>query len=452
MIERRFQQGVDFLEKYRTILDTFDPLRPLGRVVQVTGISLLTEGPPDISIGDICRVEKLNGESVLSEVVGFDQHRLILMPLGSVTGVSPGANVHAMGHRHSIYVSDRLLGRVMDGMGQPLDMKGPVISAERRFADAEPPPAIRRVPIKDVMVTGVRSIDSLLTVGRGQRIGIFAGTGVGKSTLLGMIARYTRADVNVICLVGERGREVREFLEYDLGPEGLKKSVLVVATSDRSAMEKVYSAGFALSIAEYFRDQGKHVNLLMDSLTRYSMALREIGISSGDQLGPGGYPPGVWYRMSRLVERAGAMETGSITGFFSVLVEADDLNDPVADNARGILDGHIVLSRRLAQKGHYPAVEITESISRVMDRIITPEHLDDAQRLRTLLAAHRENEELINLGAYARGSNPEVDEALEKWKRINAFLQQRVEEGSKYDETIQSLHDLVYAAQEEAFY
>lgn len=452
MIEKKLNRNIDFLGKYKTLLDTFDPMRPMGRVTQVTGMSIISDGPPDVSISDVCRVEKLDGTHILCEVVGFQAHKLVLMPLGSTTGVAPNANVHAVGRRHEIYVSNDMLGRVLDGMGRPLDGRPPIISPEKRYSDYDPPEATRRVPIHEPLITGVRCIDSLLTVGRGQRIGIFAGTGVGKSTLLGMIARYTKADVNVICLVGERGREVRDFIEHDLGDDGLKKSVIYVATSDRSAMEKAYAAGFALSAAEFFRDQGLQVNLLMDSMTRYSMALREIGIASGDQLGPGGYPPNVWYKLSRLVERAGATGNGSITGFFTVLVEGDDMTDPVADNSRGILDGHIVLSRRLAQKGHYPAIEVTESISRVMDRIVEAEHLDDSRRLKMLLAAYRENEEIINLGAYARGSNAEVDEAIQKLPAINTHLRQKIEEGSRFEESVNSLHELVVTTSEEAYY
>ena len=428
-------------------------MRPMGRVVQVTGLSIISEGPPDVSVGDICRIELAGNRGLLgAEVVGFQGHRLVLMPLGPSTGVFPDASVHALGRRPAIHVGMGMLGRVLDGLGHPLDGKNPIITGDTRYNDNDPPGPTARIPIREPLVTGVRAIDSMLTVGKGQRIGLFAGTGVGKSTLLGMISRNTRADVNVICLVGERGREVKEFIENDLGDDGLEHSLLFIATSDRSAMEKVYAAGFALSAAEYFRDQGLHVNLLMDSLTRYSMALREIGIATGDQLGPGGYPPGVWHKMSRIVERAGALSHGSITGFFTVLVEGDDMNDPVADNARGILDGHIVLSRRLAQKSHYPSIEVTESISRVMDRVIEKDHKLHSRRLRTLLSAYKENEELINLGAYARGSNATVDEAIEKMPSIESFLQQDVEEGARYETTLESLSQLVTGTGEEALY
>ncbi|MBX7058407.1 MAG: FliI/YscN family ATPase [Leptospirales bacterium] len=444
---------LDLLDKYQNLLEGMDPLRPMGRVAQVTGLSIISDGPPEVSIGDICRVETAEKGRYLScEVVGFRNHQLVLMPLGSPAGIAPRAHVLATGRRLMVQVSDRMLGRVFDGLGRPLDTRSPLLSKEERDADQDPPPPISREMIRRPVETGIRAIDGMLTIGAGQRIGIFAGTGVGKSTLLGMIARYTRADINVICLVGERGREVKEFLENDLGDDGLKRSVVFVATSDRAAMEKVYAAGFAASTAEFFRDQGLQVNLYMDSLTRYCMALREVGIAAGDQLGPGGYPPGVWYRLSRLVERAGASEKGSITGFYTVLVEADDMTEPVADNARGILDGHIALTRRLAQRGHYPSIEITESISRVMDKVIAPDHLGWATRLRTLLAAHKENEELINLGAYARGSNADVDAAIEKMPRIQAFLRQAIQESSHMDQTVARLRDLVTAQEEDNFY
>lgn len=444
----------EVLNKYQTLLNAMDPLRPMGRVAQITGLSIITDGPPEVAIGDLCRVEtSAKGQYLNCEVVGFQGHRLVLMPLGSTAGVSPQAAVLATGRRLTVPVSEKLLGRVLDGLGRPLDNKAPILSEELRDVDADPPRPMMREPIRSPVETGVRVLDGLLTIGAGQRIGLFAGTGVGKSTLLGMIARYTRADVNVICLVGERGREVREFLENDLGEEGLKRSVVFCATSDRAAMEKVYAAGFATAAAEFFRDRGLRVNLYMDSVTRYCMALREVGIAAGEQIGPGGYPPGVWFRLSRLVERAGATSAGAITGFYTVLVEADDMNDPVADNARGILDGHVALTRRLAQRGHYPSIEVTESISRVMDKVTSSEHLKAGMRLRALLAAYRDNEELVNLGAYARGSNADVDEALEKMARINRFLRQEISEASDFPTTVAQLTDLVSnAGEEETFY
>lgn len=439
----------DVLQKYRTILKETDPILPLGQVTEVNGISILSYGPPDTSIGQLCRVEPIGHAPILCEVTGFRNNQLILMPFGSTEGIYPSATVHNTGRRMSIHTSMDLLGRTINGLGQPMDGKPPVLTGEVRSADANPPDPISRKPIDSVLVTGVRAIDGLLTVGRGQRLGIFAGTGVGKSTTLGMIARYTRADANVICLVGERGREVREFIEKDLGPEGLKRSVLVVATSDRSAIEKVYAALFATTIAEYFRDQGMNVNLLMDSVTRYCMALREIGIATGDQLGPGGYPPAVWYKLSRLVERSGVSSKGTITGFYSILVEADDMNDPVADATRGILDGHIILSRRLAKRNHYPSIEVPDSISRVMDQVVSADHKSKADLLKTWISAYQENEEIVNLGAYARGSNYDLDLYLHKQKEINDFLRQSVDQGLTFDQTLDQLNQLTHIATEE---
>ena len=431
----------DLLHKYCSIVEEMDLSISTGRVQQVNGLSILTEGPGDASIGDIVQVEtNKNGQDFLNcEVLGFQGHHLILMPLGLPTGVFPDAQARSTGEKLYIPITEDIIGRVLNGLGQPLDQGASLFSSEKLGVDREPPSPTLREPIRDFMETGIRSIDTLISIGRGQRMGIFAGTGVGKSTLLGMIARYTKADLNVICLVGERGREVREFLENDLGEEGLKRSVVFVATSDRSAMEKVYAAGFAVSVAEYFRDKGRHVNFYLDSITRYVMALREIGIASGEQLGPGGFPPRVWYQLSRLLERAGHISSGSITGLYTILVEADDMMEPIADNTRGILDGHIILSRRLAQRGHYPAIEVSDSISRVMERVISPEHLQNALWLRRLLAAYKENEELIQLGAYASGSNRDVDEALTKMDQINDFLRQNITQGDTKENSLKRL-------------
>ena len=452
-METETEEEINVLGKYKSLLKGFDPMRPMGKVLHVRGNSIITEGPPEASVGDLCRVEIRNGESLMTEIVGFQGYNLVQIPHGPTSGVSPGSAVRALGKQMTIQVGEELLGRILDGMGRPLDKRPPVISGENRNAINDPPHSLDRPPIRRPVETGIRAIDSMLTLGAGQRIGIFAGTGVGKSTLLGMIARYTQADINVICLVGERSREVREFLEHDLGEEALEKSVVFVATSDRNSMEKVYAANFATSAAEYFRDQGLHVNLYMDSITRYCMALRDIGISSGEQLGPGGYPPGVWRRLSELLERAGtAPGGGSITGLYTVLVEADDMNDPVADNARGILDGHIILSRRLAHKGHYPAIEIQESISRVMDRVISAEHKEAADKMKRLLAAYAENEELINLQAYPRGSNRDVDEYLEKETLINQFFRQKVEESTRLENSAAQLQALMHERVEEDYY
>jgi len=429
----------DILDKYFKIVNATNTILPLGKVVEISGFTIITEGPPDTAIKDICRIEKEDGEYVYCEVIGFRGKYLILLPFGSPDGIYPNATVHNTNQKIRILVSEKMIGRVFDGLGNPIDGESPIYEGEYKDADNSPPNPMDRDPINSVLVTGIKAIDGLLTVGRGQRIGIFAGTGVGKSTLLGMIARYTKADVNVICLVGERGREVREFIERDLGREGLQRSVVIVATSDKSALEKMYAAYFATSIAEYFRDKGNHVNLFMDSVTRFCMALREIGIAVGDPLGPGGYPQSTWYRLSRLVERSGVGKTGTITGFYSVLVEAEDMTDPVADATRGILDGHIILSRRLAHKNHYPAIEITESISRVMPNIISMEHFEIASKIKSLLAVYQQNEDLIQLGAYAKGSNPQLDLAIEKMPAIQEFLKQPVTRGYTFEETLELL-------------
>ncbi|MFN3603213.1 MAG: FliI/YscN family ATPase [Leptonema sp. (in: bacteria)] len=431
------------LNKYFKVIENTNTILPLGKVVEVNGFTIISEGPIDLGIHSLCRVQKDNGESINCEVIGFRGKHLILMPFGSTGGIYPSANVYSLNKKMQILVSEKMIGRVFDGLGNPIDGGFPIYEGEYRDADHSPPNPMEREPIKSILVTGIKAIDGLLTVGKGQRIGIFSGTGVGKSTLLGMIARYTKADINVICLVGERGREVREFIEKDLGREGMQRSIVIVATSDKSALEKLYAAYFATSIAEYFRDQGKDVNLFMDSITRFCMALREIGIATGDPLGPGGYPQSTWYRLSRLVERSGVTKKGSITGFYSVLVEADDVNDPVADASRGILDGHIILSRRLAHRNHYPAIEITESISRLMTNIIDEEHLRIASKIRSLLFIYKQNEDIINLGAYEKGANPELDEAINKIEKINTFLRQSITEGFSFEDTLQFLKNIV---------
>lgn len=437
------QTAQSILHKYFKVIEDTNTILPLGKVREVNSFTIISEGPPDTGIGDICRIEKENGDYLYCEVVGFKGKHLVLIPFGIVEGIYPDSNVHNINKKARILVSEKLIGRVLDGLGNPIDKQLEITEGEYRNADASPPDPMEREPISSVFVTGIKAIDGLLTVGKGQRIGIFAGTGVGKSTLLGMIARYTKADVNVICLVGERGREVREFIERDLGMEGMRRSVVLVATSDRSSLEKIYAAMFATTVAEYFRDQGKDVNLIMDSITRFCMAIREIGIATGDPLGPGGYPQSTWLKLSRLIERAGAGKKGTITGFYSVLVEGDDMNDPVADAARGMLDGHIILSRKLAHKNHYPAIEVTESISRVMSGIVDEEHLKVATKLRSLLALYKQNEDIIQLGAYVKGTNPELDLAIEKISQIHAFLQQPVNQGFSFEETLQMMKKIL---------
>ncbi len=433
----------EILNKYLKVIENTNTILPFGKVVEVQGFIIISEGPLDTGIHDLCRVEKDNGEYLICEVIGFRGKYLILMPFGSTEGIFPSANVYSMNKKVQVLVSEKMIGRVFDGLGNPIDGTLSFYEGEYRNADNSPPSPMDRDPIRSVLVTGIKAIDGLLTVGKGQRIGIFSGTGVGKSTLLGMIARYTKADLNVICLVGERGREVREFIEKDLEREGMQRSILIVSTSDKSALEKMYAAYIATSIAEYFRDLGKDVNLFMDSITRFCMALREIGIAMGEPLGPGGYPQSTWYKLSRLVERSGVSKKGSITGFYSVLVESDDMNDPVADASRGILDGHIILSRQLAHRNHYPAIEIIESISRLMPNLITEEHHSMASKIRSLLAVYKQNEDLINLGAYVKGTNPVLDEAIEKIDKINSFLKQSINEGFAFEETLQLLRKIV---------
>jgi len=389
-------------------------------------------------------VKSKGGETVcLSEVVGFRNNRVLSMVLGEANRVSPGSEIVATGKTLSVSVGENLLGRVIDGLGQPIDGKGPLLASEMRSIYNAPPSPLERRRISDRIVTGIRSIDSLLTCGKGQRIGIFAGSGVGKSVMLGMIARDTSADVNVIALVGERGREVGEFLDRELGPEGLKRSVVVVATSDQAALIRIKAAFMATSIAEYFRDRGNDVMLLMDSVTRLAMSQREVGLAIGEPPTTKGYTPSVFAILPKLLERAGNAKKGSITGLYTVLVEGDDMNEPVADAVRSILDGHIVLSRRLASAGHYPAVDVLESVSRVMPSITTPEHRKAAQRLLDLMATYREAEDLINIGAYVKGSNPRIDAAVAKIDAMRAFLRQAPDEKEDIVQSIEQLIELM---------
>jgi flagellum-specific ATP synthase len=378
---------------------------------------------------------------VMAEVVGFRDSRLILMPVDNVDGVGAGCVVENTGHPLSVFVGDDILGHTLDGIGRPTDgMK--LTSGKEYPIDAQPPDPMARRIISEVLPLGVKAVDGLITLGKGQRIGVFAGSGVGKSTLLGMFARNTKADINVIALIGERGREVREFIERDLGPEGMARSVVVVATSDKPALIRNKAAKTATAIAEYFRDQGKDVLLMMDSLTRFSMAQREIGLASGEPPVTRGYPPSVYSEMPKLLERAGTSEKGSITGLYTVLVDGDDMNEPIADTARGILDGHIVLDRKLGQKNHYPAIDILQSISRVMSSIATKEHKQLAGTLKNVLATYNEAEDLINIGAYKNGSNPDIDYAIKKIKDVNAFLCQDTDEKFSFDEEIKLLEQV----------
>ncbi|WP_300682356.1 FliI/YscN family ATPase [Nocardioides sp.] len=419
--------------------DALSAARPLalGTVVEIVGLHLVITGLP-AAVGDLVEI---NG-SLLAEVAALRPDSMICLPLGTTVGVKVGDFVRHTGGPLRIGVGDALLGRVLDGLGRPIDGGPALDSLPRVSVENAAPGALKRPRIEDPVLLGVRALDALTPCGLGQRIGIMAGSGVGKSSLMSMIARGTSADVNVIALVGERGREVREFIDNDLGPEGLARSVVVVATSDAPAVERLRSAFVATRIAESFRDAGKNVVLMMDSLTRVAMAQREIGLSAGEPPATRGYPPSVFGTMPRLLERAGTSPDGSITGLYSVLVEGDDLQDPIGDTARSILDGHIVLSRSLATAGHFPAIDVLESISRLQSTVTTPEQQADARRLRQLLAAHRNVKELVEIGAYAAGSDPTADEALELMPQINAFLCQRMDEPPA--DTWAALHHLLH--------
>jgi flagellum-specific ATP synthase len=399
-----------------------------GRVTRVVGLVIEVSGI-DLGLGDLCRITSLTEDrSVLAEVVGFHERGVLLMPLGELDGMHPGSMVVPLGRSFGVDVGPGLLGRVLNGLGQPIDHHGKLGPLERVSLSSEPPNPLERRTITEPMETGVRALDSVLTIGRGQRIGIFSGSGVGKSTLLGMIARHAKADVNVIALLGERGREVRDFLDNALGAEGLKRSVVIVATGDQAALIRARGALVATAVAEYFRDQGKQVLLMVDSVTRVAMAWREIGLAVGEPPTTKGYPPSVFAALPRLLERAGNASIGGITGVYTVLVDGDDFNEPVADAARSILDGHIVLTRKLASAGHFPSIDVLESKSRVRDHVIDPVHRAAANSLLRLEAAYREKEDLILVGAYQKGSDPVVDASLQLREQMLRLLQQRSDE------------------------
>ena len=398
---------------------------------------------PDVMVGDLCRISFRDASHGLdAEVVGFKGDRVLLMPLGDLREVGPGCDVISTDRPLGVAVGKGLLGRILDGLGEPMDDKGPLVATDFYPLHADPPHPLRRQLVERPLSVGVKVIDGLLSLGTGQRIGIFAGSGVGKSTLLGIMARYTTADVNVISLVGERGREVREFIERDLGEEGLKRSVIVIATSDQPPLIRLKAALTATAVAEFFRDEGKDVLLMMDSVTRVARAQREIGLAIGEPPATRGYTPSVFEFLPQLLERAGAGERGSITGIYTVLVEGDDMNEPVADTVRGVLDGHIVLSRKIAARNFYPSVSVLESVSRVMPAIVSPDHLAAAGRVRDLLATYAESEDLINIGAYKTGANPRVDWALKHLNAVRAFLMQKVEESSSFEDTVAQIISL----------
>jgi flagellum-specific ATP synthase len=427
---------------------TANPVRRGGIVVRVVGLTIESTGP-QAAVGDVCVIRSADPRTLgrmretPAEVVGFKEGRTLLMPLGEMSGVSPGDTIIATGKPITVPVGRALLGRILDGLGRPIDDGPPLAGCEEVSVFREPPDPVRRPRISDVLSLGVRAVDGLLTVGRGQRVGIFAGSGVGKSTLLGMMARYTAADVVVVGLIGERGREVRDFIEKDLGEAGLKKSVIVVSTSDQPPLVCARAAYSATAIAEHFRDQGLDVLLLMDSVTRYCRALRNVALSVGEPPGLRSFPPSVFSTLPKLLERAGTAERGSITGLYTVLVDADDMNEPVADNVRGIIDGHIVLARNLADRNHYPAIDILGSISRLMTDIVDRKQNDAAGKVKELIAVYRDAEDLIRIGAYVDGADPRIDEAKKRVAAIDAFLRQRVEEPSTLEATVKALAQVI---------
>jgi len=428
---------------YGEVIQKTETIRRFGRVSQVVGLVIEGIGPT-AAVGDGCHISVAGWpQPIPAEVVGFRDEKILLMPLGEVRGIEPGCRIMPLGAPAQASVGKGLLGRVLDGMGQPMDEKGPVDYEGEVPLYARPLNPVLRKRITQPVDVGVRAINALLTIGRGQRMAIFSGSGVGKSTLLGMMARHTTADVNVIALIGERGREVREFLEKDLGEEGLKRSVVVVATSDRHPLLRMRGAYLATALAEYFRDQGKDVLFMMDSITRFAMASREVGLAVGEPPTAKGYTPSVFAQLPRLLERAGTTSgPGSITGIYTVLVDGDDLMDPIADAIRSIADGHIVLSRDLANQNHYPAIDVLASISRVMGDVVAPEQIETRNKLLALLATYRRSEDLINIGAYVVGSNPNIDYAIKKVPEINSFLRQPVAEKVSHADALNQMKAL----------
>ncbi|CBH21858.1 flagellum-specific ATP synthase [Acetoanaerobium sticklandii] len=431
------------LKKYHDRLNEISLYQYKGKVSRVIGLTIESRGPA-VRLGETCHIYPIKSkEPVLAEVVGFKEDTVLLMPLGEMEGIGPGSMVVATGNTLEVDVGEQLLGRILDGMGNPIDDFEPPSLNYSYPVNNQPPNPLSRTKISEPLPLGVKAIDGFLTCGRGQRIGIFAGSGVGKSTLLGMIARNTLADINVIALIGERGREVKEFIDNDLEEEGLKKSVVIVVTSDQPPLVRMKGALLATSIAEYFRDCGKNVVLMMDSLTRFSMAQREVGLAIGEPPVTKGYTPSVFAVLPKLLERAGNSSKGSITGLYTVLVDGDDMNEPIADAVRGILDGHIVLSRNLANKNHYPAIDILASVSRVMPNIVDKEHIDIVGRIKDLMATYRDSEDLINIGAYIKGTNKKVDMAIEKIEIINEFLRQGIHDRLTFDEIVELLRGIL---------
>jgi flagellum-specific ATP synthase len=433
-------KAADLIEKIANI----SSYQQYGRVKRVAGLMVESQGP-DCSVGDICYIypsEKKSDKKIQAEVVGFRDEMVILMPFTHLSEIAPGSLVESEGKPLEIKVGSPLIGKVVDPLGMPMDGSVLPRGLPSIATEQEPPNPLKRPPISECLEVGVRAIDSLLTVGKGQRVGIFAGSGVGKSTLLGMIARNTKADLNVIGLIGERGREVREFVERDLGPEGLARSIVVAATSDQPALMRIKGAYTATSIAEYFRDKGLNVMLLMDSVTRVAMAQREIGLATGEPPATKGYTPSVFAILPRLLERTGTSENGTITAFYTVLVDGDDMNEPIADTVRGILDGHIVLDRSLANKGQFPAIHVLKSISRLMNTLATEDHKRAATKIREMLSTYLKNEDLLNIGAYKKGSSEDIDRAIDYYPKIVSFLKQETNETISMEESIRSLIQL----------
>lgn len=430
------------INKFISAIKQVDPYKRYGKVLRVIGLMIESEGP-SANVGEVCYIHTNSDEKpILSEVVGFNNEKIILMPYAEVTEIGPGCLVESTGEPLRIQIGRGLIGSTIDSLGQKLNQKSLPKGLSYYLTDRSPPNPMQRTPISQPIQVGVKVIDSLLTVGKGQRIGLFSGSGVGKSTLLGMIARNSNADINVIALIGERGREVREFIENDLGKEGLKKSIVVVATSDQPALMRIKGAYTATAISEYFRDLGYQVNLLMDSVTRVAMAQREIGLATGEPPTTKGYTPSVFATLPKLLERTGSNQTGTITAFYTVLVDGDDMNEPIADTVRGILDGHFVLDRKLAEQGQYPAINVLQSISRVMNQIVDESHLKAAQQIRTLLSIFEENSELIQIGAYKRGSDQKIDQAITYHPKIQAFLKQNISAYEPLEETISDMQEL----------
>lgn len=437
MTREKLLDKFDF-SPYKKILNDINPVVKVGKVVEIIGLIIEADGP-ESSIGDLCHIVSDDIEPISCEVVGFRENRILLMPLGSIEGLKAGAKVVNSGSDMKVKVSDSLLGRVLDGLGNPIDGLGEIAADKYYSTSGKLINPLKRKPIDEPLSLGIRAIDGLITVGKGQRMGIFAGSGVGKSTTLAMMAKNTSADINVIALIGERGREVREFIEHTLGADGMKRSVVVVATSEQPSLVKIKAAFVACAIAEYFRDKGKDVLFMLDSVTRIALAQREVGLAVGEPPATRGYTPSVFALMPKFLERAGCNEYGTITGLYTVLVEGDDFNEPVSDTARSILDGHIMLSRSLAHKNHYPAIDVLQSISRVMNNIVDKEHKDAAGKIRSLLASYAKNEDLINIGAYQRGADPLVDEAISLMDKIDRYLIQSGEDKTDYQTSVSEI-------------